>query len=614
MKKFLLWFLGIAAVLAIGFFVVTLYLKSNWKPLLEEQLKKAVLNSTDSLYFISYKSIDVNPITGNLKVIDFKLTPDSNVYKKMVALKTAPNNLFRLEVEKLIILNANAAKAVSEKRLSIESILIDHPSLTIINDRHSYNDTIGRVKKEKTLFQLIKKIFKEVQVKEISLREIDFTHIKKSTNKVKKTAIKNLNISITDILVDSLSQTDPNRLYYTKNIVIKLLDYKIATPDSLYFAKIDKLEFSSSRNVLSVKQLRLQPRLGHNAFYTKVGYAKDYFDLTFNNLTIEDFDFDLFLNQQKLKAQTFSIGSAKVAVYNNNAYPKRLSDKTGRFPHQQLLKVALDMNIAKVKLSNVGISYSEYDANSKQTGKITFDNTRGTIYNVTNTESDLAKNSVMIAKLKTNILNSAPLDLTFQFFMKSKIGAFTYNGVLGAFNGQIANKIVRPLGMAEIKSANIKKLAFQAHANQNIAKGKMQFTYNNLKVNILKRDEEGNLKKQGFISKLANLFVINDANPDKKGKFVEGVINFERPKTVSFFSFLWKSLFTGIKQSVGVDEAKETKIKESTIAVQNVINDIKSTIATIKQKSKERREARKIRKSEKQKEESKDTTAVAKKE
>ena len=272
------------------------------------------------------------------------------------------------------------------------------------------------------------------------------------------------------------------------------------------------------------------------------------------------------------------------------------------------------MNIGKVKLSNVGISYSEYDAISKQTGKITFDNTRGTIYNVTNTESDLAKNSVMVAKLKTNILNSAPLDLTFQFFMKSKIGAFTYNGVLGSFNGQIANKIVRPLGMAEIKSANIKKLAFQARANQNIAKGKMQFTYNNLKVNILKRDEEGNLKKQGFISKLANLFVINDANPDKKGKFVEGVINLERPKTASFFSFLWKSLFTGIKQSVGVDKAKETKIKESTIAVQNVINDIKSTIATIKQKGKKRKEARKIRKLEKQKEESKDTTTVAKKE
>jgi hypothetical protein len=608
MKKFLLWFLALAAILAIGFFVATSYLKSNWKPLLEEQLKKAVLSSTDSLYSISYKSIDVNPLTGNLNVIGFKLTPDSNVYKKMVNFHTAPNNLFKLEVDKLLILNANASKAVAEKKLSIGSILIDHPKLTIINDNHSFNDTAGIVKKDKTLFQLIKNIFKEVHVKEISLRQIDFTHVKKSTNKIKKTAIKNLDISIRDILVDSLSQTDPTRLYYTKNIVIKLLDYKIATPDSLYYAKIDKLEFSSAQNILAIKQFKLQPRLTHNGFYRKVGYSKDYFDLTFNNLTIKDFDFDLFLDQQKLKAETFIISNAKVAVYNNNAYAKHLKDKTGKFPHQQFLKVALDMNIAKVKLSNVDISYSEYDATSKQTGKITFNNTRGTIYNVTNTKEDLAKNSVMVAKLKTNILNLAPLDLTFKFFMNSKIGAFSYNGVLGAFDGKIANQIVRPLGMAEIKSAKIEKLAFQVQANQNIARGKMQFIYKNLKVNVLKRDENGKLKKQGFISKLANLFIINDANPDKRGKFIEGVINYERPKTVSFFSFLWKSLFTGIKQSVGVSSAKESKIKNSTIAIQNVVSDFKTTIAIIKENRKEHKRNRKIKKLAKLKEESKDTT------
>jgi virulence-associated protein VapD len=297
-----------------------------------------------------------------------------------------------------------------------------------------------------------------------------------------------------------------------------------------------------------------------------------------------------------------------VAVYNNNAYAKHLKDKTGKFPHQQFLKVALDMNIAKVKLSNVDISYSEYDATSKQTGKITFNNTRGTIYNVTNTKEDLAKNSVMVAKLKTNILNLAPLDLTFKFFMNSKIGAFSYNGVLGAFDGKIANQIVRPLGMAEIKSAKIEKLAFQVQANQNIARGKMQFIYKNLKVNVLKRDENGKLKKQGFISKLANLFIINDANPDKRGKFIEGVINYERPKTVSFFSFLWKSLFTGIKQSVGVSSAKESKIKNSTIAIQNVVSDFKTTIAIIKENRKEHKRNRKIKKLAKLKEESKDTT------
>ncbi len=600
MRKILLWGFGIIAVLIIAFFAATFYLKSNWKPLLEDQLKSAVLTSTDSLYSINYKSIDINPISGNLKLIDFKLIPNLKVYNKLVTLKKAPNNLFTLQVDKLVIHKANAKKAVTEKKLSIELIEINHPQLSITNKRQSYNDTLSKVKNNKTLFQLIKNIFKEVQVGKISLNNIDFTHINGNNNKTKKTAIKNLNVSITDILVDSISQTDQSRFYYTKSIDIKLQGYQIATPDSLYFVNIESLNFSSSKNILTVNQFKLQPRLGVNAFYRKVNYAKDYFDLTFNKLVFKTFDFDLFLNQQKFKAESFNITKANVSVYNNNAYPKKLNDKTGRFPHQQLLKVPLDMNIAKVNLANVNISYTEYDAASKETGKITFNNTRGTIYNVTNNEKDLAKNSVMIAKLKSNILNKAPLNLTFKFFMKSKIGAFSYVGTLGAFDGRIANQIVRPLGMAEIKSLNVKKLAFNVNANQYKATGKMKFTYANLKVNVLKLDTNGKIKKLGFISKLANIFIIRTANPNNSGDFIAGNIAYLRPKTTSFFSFLWKSLFMGIKESVGVNKEKEKSINKSSQAIQNVLNNIKHTIDTIKKRRAERKEQRKMRKLERQ--------------
>lgn len=599
MKKFLIWFLSIAAVLATAVYVGTFYFKANWKPLLETELKNAVLNSTDSLYAITYKSIDVSPINGNLKLVDFKLTPNLKIYNKLVNLKKAPNNLFQLSVDKLIITNANAKKAVAEKKLNIESIEINHPQLTITNKRQSYNDTLTKVKSNKTLFQLIKNIFNEVQVGKISLNNIDFTHVNSNKNKTKKTAIKNLNVSITDILVDSLSQTDETRLYYTKSIDIKLKGYQIATPDSLYFVNVDSLDFSSSKNILTVSKFKLEPRMGVNAFYRKVNFAKDYFDLTFNKLVFKNIDFDLFLKQQKFKAQTFNITKANVSVYNNNAYPKKLNDKTGRFPHQQLLKVPLEMNIAQINLANVNISYTEYDVTSKQTGKITFNNTRGTIYNVTNTPTDLAKNSVMVAKLKSNILNKAPLNLTFKFFMKSKIGAFSYNGVLGAFDGKIANQIVRPLGMAEIKSINVKKLAFQVNANQYKATGKMQFTYTNLRVNVLKLDTNGKIKKMGFVSKLANIFVINTENPKNNGDFLEGNIAYSRPKTTSFFSFLWKALFTGIKESVGVNQAKEDQINRSSAAVQNVLNNIKHTVETIKKRRAERKEKREIRKLEK---------------
>ncbi|OAQ40704.1 hypothetical protein A5893_07115 [Pedobacter psychrophilus] len=602
MKKFLLWFTSIVLVLAIALYIGSKYLQKNWKPLLEEQLKKAVINSTDSLYKIEYKNIDVNPLNGNLKLVDFKLIPVMSIYQKLKDAKKAPDNLYELSVDALVIRNANAKEAVKTKKLNIANIIINHPQLKIINDRQSYNDTVKTSNKErKNPYELIKDIFKELKINTIKLQEIDFTFVNKSYKTEKKTSLKNLNIEITDLLIDSLSSQDSSRVYYTKNVLIDIKDYKIATPDSLYFVKMNNLSFSTLKNELQLKDVKLEPRLDKVPFYKKVGYAKDRFDLDFKNITIQDIDFDLFLKQQRLFAQTLSIDKARVDVYNNNAYPKHRSDKTGKFPHQQLLKLALDMRIAKLNLNNVAISYSEFDAKSKKTGRIDFKNVNGTIYNVTNDSASLSKNSVMKANLKTQVFGVIPADLNFKFYMLSKVGAFDFGGVIGAFNGKAVNEIVKPLGMAEIKSANIKKMIFNATANQNKANGTVKFYYDDLSVNILTREDNGNLKSMGFASSLANRFIINTQNPSKKGVFTTGRIYYQRPTYASFFNYLWQSLFTGIKESVGVSREKEEKLRNTAERIGGIVSGTKEAFSSVKEALKERKEKRQLKREEKKK-------------
>ncbi len=605
-KKILLWVLGIVALLAVGIFFGGYYLRSKWQPLLEEQLKAAVLKSSDSLYRIEYKSLNINPATGNLKLKEFKLIPDMKVYERLKAEKKAPDNLYNLAVDALLIKNANAKEAVTSKKLNIKNIVIDHPQLAIINDRQPYNDTVTVPKKRKTPYELIKDIFKEVKIEHIGLKNIDFAYINKSNKTEKKTALKNLSIDVNDLLVDSLSHQDKSRIYYTKDVEINLSNYQLATPDSLYYIKMDNLNFSISKNKLLIQQFRLQPRLNFARFYKKVKYAKDRFDLKFNEITLNDIDFNKLLTQQKLYAGTVSIKKAYVAVSNNNAYPRRLSNKTGRFPHQQLLKVALDMRISKIILGDIDLSYSEFDAKSRQTGKIDFRKVNGTIYNVTNDSAALSKNGTMLAKVRTSVFGAAPLNLTIKFYMNSKIGSFDYSGAVGKFNGTVLNRIVRPLGMAEINSANINKLTFNVKANERIATGKMEFYYNNLNVNILKKDEKGQLIKLNFASKVANAVLINADNPNKKGEFTVGNVYYKRPATMSFFAFMWQGLFTGIKESVGVSREREEKLKKNAEQVGTAVKNISGAYKGIKerllQKKKERQERKLQKKKQKEQE------------
>ncbi len=596
MRKFLFWFSGIIIIVAVGIFIGARYLQSNWRPILEQQLKRAVTNSTDSLYKITYKKLDVNPLNGNLRLVDFKLIPIMEVYEKLKEAKEAPDNLYELSVNELVIRNANAKEAVKSKRLNVAEIIIDHPQLSIINDRQDYNDTVATVKNRKNPYDLIKDIFKELKINHIQLKDIDFTFINRNNKVERQTSLKNLNISINDLLIDSLASLDTSRVYYTKNVQVNIDDYQISTPDSLYFVKMSNLSFSTLKNELQLKDVKLEPRLSKNAFYRKVGYAKDRFDLDFKNITIQNIDFDLFLKQQRLFAQTLSVNTARVDVYNNNAYPKRRTDKTGKFPHQQLLKLALDMQIKQLKLNKVAISYSEYDAKSKNTGRIDFIDVNGQLSNVTNDSASLVANDVMTAKVKTMLFGEAAVNLTLKFYMKSKVGAFDYYGVINAFDGKVLNKIVRPLGMAEINAGDIKKISFNAKANQNIAKGSMEFYYNNLNVSILKRDSSGSIKSQDFASKIVNGLLINSDNPSKKGKFTAGRIYYARPSYASFFNFLWQSLFSGLKESVGVSREKEQSLKYNAERIGNASVDIKEGIHSLKDKLKERRERKKLEK------------------
>lgn len=613
MKKFLLWFLGIIILSVIGFLITGTYLKNNWKPLLENQIKQAVINSSDSLYRIEYKNLDVNPINGNLKLVDFKLIPVMEVYEKLKLEEKAPDNIYRLEVDALIIKNANAKEAVSTKKLSVKDIIIDHPKLIITNNRQAYNDTVQVNKKNKTPYELIKDIFSELKINTIALRDIDFTFINQSNKKEKRTALRNLDITITDLLVDSLSATDPSRVYYTKNVEINIKNYQMATPDSLYYIKLEALKFSTNKNLLSLKSVKLEPRLSKKAFHKKVGMYKDRFDLSFKEILIEDMNFDLFLKQQKLFANSLTLKKGNVDIYNNNTFKKIRQNKTGKFPHQQLMKLALDLKIAKLNLKDIDINYSEFDTKSGKTGSINFKNTNGLINNVSNDAKSLKKNSLMRASLNTKVFGKANLNLIINFYMNSKIGAFDYSGTIGAFDGKIINQIVKPLGMAEINSVNIQKLSFDIKANQNIANGNVKFYYTDLNVNILKRDEDGNLKKQGLISTLANNFILQKQNPNKKGEFTEGRVFYHRPSYAGFFNFLWKSLFTGLKESVGVSREKESKLKKNVADVGQAVNEVKETIQNIKDNLKEKKEKRQERREEKKLEKLKEEEEESKK-
>ena len=587
----------VVAIAGTGYYFYNKYLASNrWKPILQAQLKELILKSTDSLYHIEYSDFDLNLTSGDAAVHDFKLVPDPGVYNKLVALRKAPDNLFILSVKKLSIKNVGARKAYQDKILNIDNITIDKPDLTVINKRYKFNDTV-KVGKPKTPYEIIKKIFKQLHIDSIALNDISLNYINKSGPKVKHTALKHLDIHISDVLIDSLSDRSPSRFYYTKDVNVTVHDYNVFTPDGLYKASLKKIFFSTEQRKIVLDKIAFVPRYNRNDFYKVSGKAGDIYTLKFKQIAINDIDLQTFLRDQVLWAGTIDISNPDVNIYNNNNYKGTKSSKIGKDPHQALQNVALDMKLKRINIKNGNIVYAETDATSGYTGEILFKHTNGYFLNVTNDDDQKKRNRYMKAFIHTSFMGEAPLQVNFRFNLLAKDGAFNYSGELGKLDGRKLDRLVKPLALVHVESADIEKLKFNVDASNYAGKGNLEFYYKNLNIQLLKKVEgKAQLQKQGLISMIANKLILEKDNPGKDSVFRPGPIDLKREPTTSFFSFLYKGLLDGLKPSVGFTKKKENSVNTAVEKVGNLLDKFNKFKADRKAKREARRAAKQAKK------------------
>jgi len=219
----------------------------------------------------------------------------------------------------------------------------------------------------------------------------------------------------------------------------------------------------------------------------------------------------------------------------------------GKYPHQLLEKINLAFSVNQVIINNGEVVYKERSDLSNKTGVVFFKNIRGTISNVTNMKEVISKNSLLTLDATASFMGLTSLHSLWKLPLNSTNGAFEVSGEAGSFNGPALNPMIEALGMASIKSGKVNKLTFNMKGNNYNATGSTVFLYNDLKVELLKKDST-EIKKKSLMSILSNA-LIKDANP-QKDVIRTGEINFQRDITKSFFNLVWKGVFSGIKKTV----------------------------------------------------------------
>ncbi|ADY54102.1 hypothetical protein Pedsa_3573 [Pseudopedobacter saltans DSM 12145] len=552
-----------AIVLAIVTFIIVcsgIIIAIRWKPILTKTIQNTVLEVSDNLYQVKFADISLNLFTGSVYFKKLEIKADSNVYRGMIKKGIAPENIFNLKIKELTIKNIKPLKVYLKRYLDVKEIRILEPELIITYTR--LRNKLNKRIDNRTTYEKIKNTLKSAKLENLKLNEIEFTYIDQSLQKPEITKINRVSINVTDILIDSISQFDSTRIFHSKDINVVLNDFNYPTADSLYFVKIAKLNVSTIKKNVTVEGFKLEPRYGEMQFASFFERQHERYSIRFDSIMLEKIDFPALIDYRTIYASKLTLNEGEIAIFLNRSKPKKLIDKAINYPHVALKRVNWSVYMDTVSIKGTDIKYSEYMANTNSKGIVKFNNLRGNVLRVTNDSSALSKQRYINAYLKTAFLGQADLNIHIKFDMIDPNAAFSYEGNLKNLELHALNPISKALAKVSFAAGKISNLAFSVNGNTAGANGTVKILYDGLRVHLMKKDSENeNFKKMGLLSFLANALVIKESNPANNEEPRVSHPYYSRPSDASFFNVMWKVIFLGFKETIGITKEKEGEIK-----------------------------------------------------
>lgn len=362
--------------------------------------------------------------------------------------------------------------------------------------------------------------------------------------------VGNLALKINDVQVGQIINLEQQPMDYTHEVDVQLESLGVRSEDGHYNFNFNGIFINSLRKELRINSFAIVPFAGESQFSNAYKYQKDRFDIDIEGIFLKNIDMNSILDKE-LIASELQVNKVSARIYRDLHKPLEKKSKVGNYPSQLLMSIDHRVHVEKATVNSAFVQYRENEIITGQVGTIQFVNTRLQISNITNIASELQKNNNLSIAFNSKVFGKIPLQGNFKFPLDSKNGEFSASGHVGGFDALQLNRVSVPMTNIKINRGSINAIDFHFNGTDTRAAGDFVMKYNDLKVDILKRDKTTNeVKKRGFLSMAANLIVLN-SNPDK-GTLRKVKASFERDVNKSFFNLVWKTIFDGMKKTVGI--------------------------------------------------------------
>jgi len=553
-------YLAISIIFIALFFVAVHVFVDLFENEIVDFFVKKVEKKSGGLYSIKYDSVDLNFFKRCIHIKNLSVNLDEKIFNKIKAESHKKRTLLKTLLPELKIEGISILKLIFSKSLNINNVSMKDGELVIIKIKKNKNkkdriDNKIKMKNAGSDDRAKKKLkfAKSTFIKNLNVDNTSFTIIQPS-RKDPILTIPDVSLALSKLKIFRKEDAYPKTYFSFDSGISTLREPTIFFRKGFYKLKAKELVFSKSESFISINHLEWVPRYKRYQFSRRKGYRISRHSLKIDKVIFEGIHFNDYFENQRFYSRLLTVENPEFDIFRDKNMHKNPRPKRKKFPQQLLRELKFKLRIDHINVSNGQIVYTERPKGGKKLGKLFFNDIQAHLKNVTNYPGLLEKKISLVLTGAAKIMGKSIFRTTLTIPINNKKNLFMFSGSLERTDLKIFNSMLENNFHIRFNSGIVRKLDFSARADNNRAIGEMRLLYNNLKISIF--EKEGEHKKRKIFSFLANA-VIRTHNP-KPGKPLRvGKIFYKRERPISMLKYIWKSLISGGKSSIGLKRSKK---------------------------------------------------------
>ncbi|MCU7550938.1 hypothetical protein OCK74_17590 [Chitinophagaceae bacterium LB-8] len=526
------------------------------RPLFKKRLQQLVKDGSKGLYDLTMDSMVVDVLESTVTLMNVKLSPDKNALAALDNSKQAPDDVFAISLRSIKLNGINIDDVMNNKTMTFNSLNIIAPFIEIYHQKRAYNKR--KSMDTENLYQRIKQHIQKLAVTKLTVEggSVISYDVK---NKNKKTKFNDVVLRFHDILIDSTTQNSTDRFLFAKRALLTMRNYATRSADNLYRFKIATITIEAPKRLMTLDNVSLSSEYKKQEHKKGVLYQPELYDLSIPRILVHNIDWWSFMNKERCIADKVDISNPRLKVSMDRSLPSK--PKESSFLNQLLMKLPMQVYLKRLNVRNLDLTYEEYNPVSKQKGFVYFSNVYINSSHLTNMKQYIRQKRQANVNASGKLMRQMPITASLTFdLVNYKSGNFSADFNVAGFNGSLVNSFAMPLGLFKVEKGRLENTKVHIQGNEYKTTGKILMRYNDLKLSLYEKekDEQG-LDKKGLIGLFANTFIIKNNNPQKNEPPREPIIEFQPSPNPGFSNLVWKTILTGILETIGANPKLASK-------------------------------------------------------